>query len=515
MERFLSRHGSKVIGVLSGFDRLIFRGTLRQLSHVSGLQAYLAYSRILLKEFATRWRALTERVRRASEAVAEKQGRPVRYVNSSNLCKEDIALEMLRDSPIDEGLIGVISCVESCQTFEIHRSRERKRLELAPRIRKCLHLYHYLLDPEFGLMHVRLQTWIPFTVQICVNGRHWLARQLARAGIGCTQRDNCFSAIDDFKRAQRTMDRLLRSNWPRLLDRIAFQVNPAHKEIFADAIMPYYWSVHQAEWATDLAFDTTASLARIYRPLVLHAITQFSSPDVMRFLGQKVSGRFEGEIVSGFKNRPEGIRVKHQVQKNSIKVYDKQGSVLRVETTINHPRDLKVYRRPEGQPDAKLAWLPMRKGIADLHRLAELSQDSNERYLNALAVVEDPTALRSLLQDICQPIVRDGQRHRALRPWDPTEVKVLEAINRGEFVINGFRNRDLRALLYPKAGSCPRELSSTSAKTGRLLRLLRAHSLIKKIPKTHRYQVTERGRRTITAIIAAQNASVSKLIQAA
>lgn len=515
MKQFLARQGGKIIGVLSGFDRLVFRGTLRQLSHVGGLMAYLAFRRVLLKDFAAHWEAATEKVRRASESLAEENGRPLVYLHSSALCKEEVALDQLAKKPIEEGLICVLSCVEPCQSFEIHRSREKKKLELQPRLRKCLHLYHYFLHAEFGLMHVRLQTWLPFAIQVCINGRHWLARQLDRAGVGYEQRDNCFSRIEDFQLAQREMDRLLRTRWPRALDRIALSVNPAHEEIFAKACMPYYWSVHQAEWATDLAFRSSTSLATIYRPLVLHAITEFSSPDVMRFLGQKVSPSFEGDIVSAFKNRPEGIRVKHQVRTNSIKIYDKQGSVLRVETTINDPRHLKVYRRKEGIPHGPLDWLRLRKGVADLHRLAELSQRSNERYLDALSVVEDPTALGTLLKDICRPVFHAGRRYRALRPWDEAEAKAFEAINRGEFVIDGFRNRDLRLLLYPKASDTPQELKRASGKISRYLCLLRAHGLIQKIPKTHRYQVTGNGRKIITAVLAARNASTSKLLNAA
>ena len=102
----------------------------------------------------------------------------------------------------------------------------------------------------------------------------------------------------------------------------------------------------------------------------------FSSGDVMRFLGRKVHGNFEGEIVSDFKNRPEGIRIKHRVNDNSVKAYDKAGNCLRVETTMNDPGDFKVFRTKEGDPDGKPDWLPLRRGIADLYRRAQVCQAS-------------------------------------------------------------------------------------------------------------------------------------------
>lgn len=513
MKAFLARHAPKIIGVLSGFDRLVFRGTLRQISYVAGLFKYLCFRRILLKEFTGYAEKITAEIRRSSEELAQDAGRPFRYLHSSDISKEEVALGLLRAHPVKEGLICVLSCVELCQSFEIHRSREKKKLELQSRQRKCLHLYHYFLDPDFGLFHVRLQTWFPFTVQVCMNGRHWLANQMDRRGIQYEQRDNCFASIDDFAAAQSLMTGLLKTNWARTLDRIVHRVHPTHRKVFTGSIMPYYWSVGQSEWATDVCFESSASLNRIYRPLVLHAISQLASPDVMRFLGQRVSPRFQGEIVSDFKDRPEGVRVKHRVNQNSIKVYDKQGSVLRVETTINRPQGLKTYRRPEGHPEKQAAWLPVRRGIADLHRLGKLSDDSNKRYLDALAVVEDSTELQELTKTICRPIVEKNRRYRALRPWEESEAKLLQAIQRGEFVVTGFRNRDIRSILFGRQASARATDHKNSAKVGRLLRLLRAHDIVKKIHKTNRYQVTQEGRKIITAILAARSASVEKLVK--
>ncbi|MBK8979936.1 MAG: hypothetical protein IPM29_28900 [Planctomycetes bacterium] len=99
---------------------------------------------------------------------------------------------ILERSPVDEGLICVLSCVEPCTTFNLFRSRETKRREFRRQPGKCQHLYHYFLHPRFGLMHVRLQTWFPFTVQVCMNGREWLAREMTKSCIRFVKEDNCF-----------------------------------------------------------------------------------------------------------------------------------------------------------------------------------------------------------------------------------------------------------------------------------------------------------------------------------
>jgi hypothetical protein len=290
--------------------------------------------------------------------------------------------------------------------------------------------------------------------------------------------------------------------------------------MFKNFVAPYYWSVFQSEWATDVMFRDPETLARIYPPLVRHGIQAFASPDVMRFLGQKipahghVDGRFKGEIVSDMRHRPEGIRIKHRVNTNSVKLYDKQGSVLRFETTINRPKDFKVYRPKEGDSRGERAWRPMRQGVADLHRRAKVSQAANDRYAEALAAVDISTPLGKQVAGLCQPAELSGRRLRALRPWSPEDFALLKTVNQGEFVINGLRNRDLRELLCEPTDS-PVERRRQSARISRQLRLLRAHGLLKKVPHTHRYQLTIMGRQTITALLTAHAASTQRLAELA
>jgi hypothetical protein len=213
--------------------------------------------------------------------------------------------------------------------------------------------------------------------------------------------------VADWGQAQQLMNAQLQAKWPELLDGIAHLLNPIHEEIFRRFPLHYYWSTYQSEWATDIVFRTPEDLRRLYPLFVHHAMTTFSSPDVLRFLGKKltaagqVPGHVTGEVTSDLKRRQEGVRIKHRYNQNSVKLYDKAytpvGSVLRAELTMEDPEGFQVYRRPEGEPDGPLAWLRMRKGIADLHRRAEVSQKANERYLDALASVDDSTTLRELV----------------------------------------------------------------------------------------------------------------------
>jgi hypothetical protein len=388
-------------------------------------------------------------------------------------------------------------------------------------MRKCLFLYDYRIHPTLGFMHARIQTWFPFNIQVCLNGREWLARQMDRVGLGYRRKDNCFPSLEDFAQTQQLMHQQLQTDWPQLLAGIAQELNPAHEAMFGNFVAPYYWSTYQSEWATDVVFRDSPTLAELYPRLIRHGMSSFASPDVMRFLGHKVPehggvrGTFKGEVVSDTKHRPEGVRIKHRLNGNSIKMYDKHGSVLRVETTINAPRDFKVFRPTEGHPDGPLHWQKMRQGIADLHRRTVVSQAANDRYLEALAHVDDASPLGTLVYALCRPASLNGRRVRALQPWGPEDFALLQAVNRGEFAINGMRNRDLCRLLFADPASTPEDQRRRSASVTRKLRLLRAHGLLKKVSRTHRYQLTELGRKAITALLTAHAASTEKLSQIA
>jgi hypothetical protein len=521
VQGFVAKHAERVIGTLSGFDRLVFRGTLRALSNHRGLMSYLWAVQVRLTDFAAHALALTEQLKDASLSLARQLGRPVQYLTSAASNKEDIARRIAAADHIDHGLICVLTAVEPCWSFEIVRDRTSKRIEAEPRYRKCLHLYHYQIHPRFGFMSARIQTWLPFRIQICVNGREWLARSMDAAGLHYLRRDNCFAWLEHPERAQRLMDRQVRSDWPTLLSRIARSLNPLHETMFAAFPMEYYWSTYQSEWATDVMFGKAATLAHLYPRLVQHGLTTFLSPDVMRFLGRKappgggLPRRLDAEVVSDVKRRPEGVRIKHRVGENSVKMYDKQGSVLRVETTINDVDDFKTFRAPENKPDAAPSWQRMRKGVADLHRRAEVSQAANDRYLQALASVEDTTSLGELAARLCRPVNYQGRRVRAINPFASADSALLEAISRGEFALNGLRNRDICALLFPKPARDQAEQKRRAAAISRKLRLLRAHRLIRKVPRTHRYQLTKAGRIAVTALITARNANTQELTKLA
>lgn len=521
MKRFIHQHAQQISGVLSGFDRMRFRGTLRWLAYTNGMQWFLNSSGILLKEFKTYVQGVTDKVRAATEQLVKAAGRPLIYLESSRISKEEKSHQIAERDGIREGLVCAFSAVEPCHSYEVRRNGQTRKLELRGRPQKCLHYYFYVQHPEFGFLHLRLQTWFPLTIHICMNGRERLAGQLDAAGLGYRRSDNCFLELEDPARTQQLCDQQLTTRWKRSFLGLLHQYHPTHKEIFRENPLDYYWSLDQSEWATDVMFRSPQALSQLYPQLLRHAAYNLESTDVMRFFGRKltvkgrINGRFQGEVISDVAQRADHLRVKHRINKNSIKMYDKQTQVLRVETTLNNTKDMQVFRRAESDPKGPRKWRTLRKGLADIKRRAQVCQAANDRYLDSLAEVHATESLGNLTKSLCQPTELGGKRVRALQPWSPADARLLEAVSRPEFLLNGFRNKDLRPILCGPAEPSAEEKRRQSAKVSRQLRMLRAHGLILKVVHTHRYQLTARGRTILAALQAARQANPEQLAKLA
>jgi len=530
MQEFINKYRDEINGTLSGFDRLVFRGSLRRLEYgywsekqgafvAQGMEQYLWQNGILFKDYLDHVKKVSQRLKQASERPFHEQGLPVEYLRNPSIDKDAMARQLAAGRTQTSGMACALSTVELSPSFE-HRGTHMVR-----RLRPCQVIYQYQNHPELAWMYARIQTWFPFHIQVGINGRAWLALQMDKAGIRYRQQGNCFVWTEDWEAAQKLMDQQLNVDWTALLSGLAEQLNPVHGSIFERYPASYYWTAYQTEWATDIVFRDKQCLERLMPLWVRHGMLSFSSADVMRYFGRKVNqsgdipAHFNGTLETDLKRRHEGERVKYRMNGNSAKFYDKAyseiGSVLRgAETTLNDVSDFRTYRPKEGGPENDLQWRPMRKGIADLHRRAEVSQKANDRLLNALASVDDSRSVGELTSSIQQSTTQSGRSIRGLRPWSE-DKHLLMAINHGEFLINGFRNRDLQRLLYETEATLLAERRRRSAAISRKLRILKAHGLIQKVPRTHRYHVTNIGRAILIAVLTTARTSVRQLNQLA
>src|SRR6516165_150247 len=511
MERFLEQHGDRVVGALSGFDRILFRGTLRSICYSKGMDRFLGAHRILYRDFATFSEDVTGRIIDHARRLANSKRRPYVYLQSSDVDKEALVNRIMNRSPVREGLICVLRCVEPCYSYEITKNDNTKQIDLVLVPRKCLHLYFYYMDREFGLMHIRLQTWLPFSIHVCLNGREYLARRMAKSSIGFEQRDNTFVRIDNLPDAQRMLDALITRQWGRFLKALADRVNPLLSPSSGLSMRSYYWTIAESEYATDVMFRSAADLGAVYPCLIAHALRQFSCQDVLRFLGRRVNARFSGQVTTSYLNRTEGVRIKHRVDSNSIKMYDKQGSVLRIETTINNPRMFHVFRERTRKGRVGLGWVPMRRGLADIARRVEVSRAANQRYLEALSVVSKPAPTQGVLDPVSRPIIKENRRYRGLRPITPDDASLFQAVLRGEHLLKGFRNRDLRRYLTSRDETDQVAGRRVSGRITRQLRMLRAHGLIRKVSRSSYYRITPKGHHVMTTALSIRHLDVARV----
>jgi hypothetical protein len=514
--KLMEVYKERIMGAISGLDRIRFRGTLRWLASERGLGTFMNHTKILLKDFSGWVERLTAMVRQSCESRARDLGIELRYLMSSGIDKEKLARDIAVQKGITEGSICMFSVVEPCIAPMVKGNKASKKLEVVMAQRKCVFVYHYFDDPVFGFGHVRVQSWLPFNVFICLNGRHWLERQMQKEQIGYIKDDNCFPWIEDIEAAQAIMDKQLRTDWTKLLNRLTLDSCPALPQVLRPLRPDYYWSADETEWATDIMFKSVESLDELYPSFLHHALRVSSSPSVMRYFGRKDNRGPASEVVSDLRRRYEGLRIKHWRNNNSVKMYNKSGSILRIETTINSTRDFKVFRQPNDDVNKPASWQRMRKGVSDLHRRCKVSQQCNERYSDALSMAKVEEKLKEVACPACNKVTKGGKRYRGLNPWQDEDYRLLMFLGKGENAINGFRNKDLRKILYPESERAENdEHKRYSGRTTRRIKLLRAHGLIRKVPRANRYVLTEKGQKFSCALMTASALDIKELTEMA
>lgn len=496
--RFFNQFQSLIVCVLSCFDRVIFKGYL-PFHSVGSLNSWVDYGlRMRRTDFIKQLEQRSQELVDHAKTLAEKAGRPYEY-RRGWFRKERVIQDIANRDNVTEGLVAVLCVQETCRTVKLAHGDRRPRLIFAKRPQRVL--YYYFIDRSFGLMYVRLETWFPYTIQTYVNGHDWLARQMAKRGLGFVQHDNSFTKLDDPEEAQRLADRFAQLNWVKQLSRWARHVNPHVAKGGWLHGREYYWVTSQAEFASDVVFQDRSRLSHLYPRLLDHAVVNFSAKDILTFLGRKLNGNFLGEVLTDCKKkRDPGARVKHRMKENWIKMYDKFGLVLRVETVINSPREFKVRRTRTRNGKPTKVWCPMNKGVTNLPSYQSRCRAANDRYLNALSVVNDPTPAYRQVSQLTESKVHQGRRYAGFNPARSEDVKLFQAVLSGSHELRGFHNADIRTQLYRETRD-PHERRRRANAVSRLLKRLHVRGLIAKIPRTRRWRITVRGQSLLGTIV--------------
>lgn len=508
---FTEKYKEQTTGYLHGFDRLLFSGHLTSFFSEKGMYYYLSKKQVRLVDFKSFMAQQTKVLRQHIEQIANQSDIEITYINNSRTSKDQIAKAALSKHATKQGLIAIISTQEVAYSFQLIPNKLKKELEVIKQKRKHLHYYFYYMDAEFGWMFVKLQSWYPFTMHIYVNGREYLKRALDKASIAYESYDNSVSWVTDLDKAQQLADKLVQKKWDRFLNIFAQQLNPHFSHI--QAIFNgngYRWSLHQCEYATDVLFKERNVLESIY-PALLHQATYFKGgDDIYFFFGRNLHGNSKKEVTGNTKRFLQGFRVKHYLDRNSIKMYDKH-TILRVETTINNPRSFKIYKTVERKGKTTKAWVPMGKAVSNLYRYAQIAQSANTKYLDSLSEVEPTDKLDQHIEQISnktsiQNKNDNKQYFSAFNLLSKQTCLLLEAINDGRFCIQAFTNKQLRQVLIDKGffgDDSPTEQleKKWSNKVTRLIAKLRAHKLVKKISHSFRYTLTKLGQQICNKVL--------------
>jgi hypothetical protein len=395
-------------------------------------------------------------------------------------------LEQRGDRP---GLVHVLSAMEACPSYRPWHDKPSRKTFLRPDTGKCLHYYFYFMDADLGLVYLRVPTWAPFRLQFYCNGHNWLARQLTAEGIAFTMADNAFVRIDDWQRAQDLADGFSPDLLHRVLDRYAAQCCPV-LDVFDQT---YHWSLMQTEYATDLVFRSAATLKPLYDQFARESVLNVKAEQVATFLGHKITPQLAQEVGSQFSTRIEGTCIKHRFGSASVKMYDKFGCVLRIETTTNDVSFFKHHRKVEHrQGPATRGLAPVKKSIYSLIDLREILFGCNRRYLEHLSALDDFSGGVRALDRVTRPRVIDDKTVKGINFFDPTDNALLRALQNPRVNIAGIRRGDLIPMLDQLS---PNRLS-------RQLRRLRDIGVIKRVRGTYRYYLTRLGRAATAALCA-------------
>jgi hypothetical protein len=493
MDDLLSeRYCAELDGVLSCYDRIVITGSLQPFCYAQGMTRYLYQQGVRIFDYAKFAEPLRECLRANAEALAEANGVKIEFACSGkkDFRKENRVQQILKKRGDQPGLVHIFGALEACSSYRPWHDKATGKTYLRPDRSKCMTYYFYFMDPQLGLCYLRVPTWCPFRLQFYFNGHNWLANQLKQRGIAYKILDNAFVHIADYTVANQLANAFDVEILHFRLDAFAQKYCP----VVTDLKLTYYWSLTQAEYATDLVFKSRDTLqvsprrhGDAFYPHLLETLTHAVKPaDIATFLGRKLNGNYQGELGNRFHKRWLGTRLKHQMGPLCIKMYDKFRFILRIETIVNNVAFFKHYRQVQHRNGSTTTrWAPMKKTIHSLPALRELLLAANGRYLKFISTIATPQVGVRKLHKLAETKIENQHRHKGFNLFSEEDICLFRSLLQGEFFISGFTNKQLRNKYL---------LDKSASQVTRLLKRLRVHGVIKKVGKCYKYYLTDFGR---------------------
>lgn len=481
------RYKSEISGVLGCYDRVIIRGTAGNMGYADGMTAFFYSHHYKIFDFAKIFAPITERIKANLEQMASESGIAIEYIRKVGAFRKDEKIaKILEKRGNGLGLVHIFSQLELIDTFDPWHDETTGKTLFKPASTKRLVYYIYFIDKLLGLCYMKIPTVAPFALGFYFNGHGLLETKLNNSNISFIKQENAFLSISDFDVAQKLSNEIEVKKIHTVLDGCVRRYCPFPE----DWNIHYQWSLSEVEFSYDIIFKDADTLKPIYDNIITTAMHTITPENIANYLGKRFSFQFEGEAGSRYNKRILGTRIKHQLGDTSVKIYDKFGSVLRIEVTSRNVSEMRVFRdvhKRDGTTEAKVA--PVKKSIYSLFDLTTLFTRACLRYLEAISAFNDPTDGLKKLDKAVETVVDNGRKYKGFNFFSKEDKDILLAVANPKFNIDGMRNKHLRRLL---PGKDQRQIS-------RLLKRLRVHGLIDKVRGTFKYRLTELGKLVITA----------------
>lgn len=462
---------------LEGIDRMYLNGYIPSLQTTSGFAGFVKYHMglpiVSTSAVAPISRNFIEQIKSFARSLGIDL---IRFKKGER--KDDVAKKYLHKFKEAEGVLFIGKTQEKVRVLRTEKRRNPKTGTSYPWVVKSTAMvnqyYFYLVDRDFGPLFIKFSSYFPYTVKVCLNGHEWLKKQLDRRGIRYEALDNGILRCADPKAAQRISHQLDEKKIEAVFRKWLRKLPHPFTRTDQREGYRYDLSILQAEFSLTQVLDRPQSGRQFFEEVIRENI-DLGRPDQIQLIFQRkviprTPGSFRTRVIT------QGVTPSLHVQyKNTrIKQYHKEGRALRTETTINNTYDFNIGRR-----------------LQNLPLLREVGFNANRRLLDVQTISHDCRIGGDLFESVITPKVHKNQRTSGLKFGCPRVMALMHALILFSLLLRGFTNRDLREHMAPLLGLDPDQFTP-----GRMtydLRRLRLHCLIERIPKSHRYRVTEEG----------------------
>lgn len=485
-----------ISGVLQCYDRLNINATAGTFGYAEGMTNFFYSNSFKIFDFHDVFTRVTENIIKNAEKIATDNNLKIEYIRKTKAFrKDDIIAEIVKKRGTHEGMVHIFSQQENYDTYSPWYDKTTKKSYFKNDTGKGLVYYFYFIDRLLGLCFMKVPTKAPFKCMFYYNGHNWLEQMLIKKSIPFQKKENAFISIGDFEAAQKICDSIRIPDIHQALNILVKRFCPLPEEWN----LSFNFTISQVEYALDIAFKNKDILKHLYENIVKTAMHTITPENIANFLGKRFSNLFEGESGTRYNRRILGTRIKHQMGEISVKIYDKFGSVLRIEVTCLDVSKINIFRdvqKRDGTIEKKVA--PAPKSIHSLYPLMSAFKNIIKRYLEYISSFDDPSDGIKKLDSVTDDVIENQRKYKGFNFFSKSDESILLSIADAKYSIHGLSNKELRKKL----------VSKTSGQISRILKRLSLHGLIKKVRKTYRYHLTSLAKQVLIAGFKFKNISL-------